>query len=424
MIDKTIIKSLIVEYQQSVSEKKVMRRNHTFDEHSNYVLVGIRRAGKSFLLYQDIQDKIQEGKITEKGFVYINFEDERLAGIELQDLNMLLVCYNEMYSLDKPWVYLDEIQNVEGWEKFARRLVDQGYRVMITGSNAKMLSGEIASRLGGRYISHEVYPFSFGEYLQYKGVEMKEGWQYDNRLQTKIRKMFDDYFLYGGFAENFDRQDKREWLNSLYQKILLGDVIARNAIRNVGVFRLIARKLADSVGQPMTQTRLQNIVRSMGENISLTVLRDYLEYMQEAYLTFGLSNWTSSLSERSKMSKRYFMDNGLLNVFYMSSKGKMLENMVAIDLYKRYHLLDEVGVYYYNKNIEVDFCVPQEGWAVQTTLDLNDMETYERETRALGRFLKANGEYKGIILSLDSEQEIEVEGRKVEVMPVWKWLLR
>ena len=137
MADRNIIKRLIIEYQSIAKAKQLLQRNHYFDEHSNYVLVGIRRAGKSFLLYQDIQQRIRNKTISSNEFVYINFEDERITNIQAQDLGLILDCYNELYPEKQPWVYLDEIQLIEGWEKFARRLADQGYRVMITGSNAK-----------------------------------------------------------------------------------------------------------------------------------------------------------------------------------------------------------------------------------------------------------------------------------------------
>ncbi|MCR5456298.1 MAG: AAA family ATPase, partial [Bacteroidales bacterium] len=129
MIDRIIIKRLIVEYQRIAKNKQLLPRNHYFDVHSNYVLVGIRRAGKSYLLFQDIQQRLKDKTFSNEGFVYMNFEDERLADVKAQELGCFLDCFNELYPGVQPWVYLDEIQLVEGWEKFARRLADQGYRV-------------------------------------------------------------------------------------------------------------------------------------------------------------------------------------------------------------------------------------------------------------------------------------------------------
>lgn len=424
MIDKAIIKRLIVEYQQIAKNKKLLQRKHQFDVHSNYVLVGIRRAGKSFLLFQDVQQKIRENVFSENDFIYLNFEDERLTNIQVQELDLILECFKELYPEKQPWLYLDEIQLVEGWDRFSRRIADQGYRVMITGSNAKMLSNEIAATLGGRYIPHEVFLFSFKEFLEYKNVKLTDNWQFDRKKTALIRNYFDEYFCYGGFAENFDREDKREWLNALYQKILLGDIIARNAVRTPRVFRLLARKIAESIQQPMSQTRLHNVVISTGENISLPVMKDYLDYMHDAFLIFSVPNLSSPLSERATTLKRYFADNGLLNLFFTSAEEKLLENIVAITLFQKYYSAEESQVFYYNKNIEIDFCIPKEKLAIQVALNMNDSVTYEREVSALEKFIAKNNLYKGIIITLDEERTIKTSsGNEFNVIPVWKWIL-
>ncbi len=424
MADKSIIKRLIVEYQQTAKSKQLLKRSHYFDEYSNYVLVGIRRAGKSFLLFQDIQQRIKNKTFSSNDFIYLNFEDERLSNIQAQELGLILDCYNEIHPEIQPWIYLDEIQLIDGWEKFARRIADQGYRVMITGSNAKMLSNEIATTLGGRYIPHEVFPFTFKEFLEYNKITLPDNWQYDRKISSVIRKKFDTYFAYGGFAENFKRDDKREWLNALYQKILLGDIIARNSIRTPRVFRLLARKIAESIEQPMSQTRLLHTIKSTGESISLPILKDYLEYMQDAFLTFEIPNLTSSLTERASTVKRYFADNGLLNVFFTSEEGKLLENLVAITLYQKFYSIEEPQVFYYNKNIEVDFCVPKGKLAVQVTLRMDNAATFDREVSALDKFIAVNPQYKGIIVTLDEERSIKSStGLDIDIIPIWKWVL-
>ena len=295
---------------------------------------------------------------------------------------------------------------------------------MITGSNAKMLGSEIATTLGGRYIPREVFPFTFKEFLEYNGVILKDNWQYDRDLSAVIRNLFNIYFYYGGFAENFDHEDKREWLNALYQKILLGDIIARNSVRAPRTFRLLARKIAESIQQPVSQARLHNIIKSTGESISLPVLKDYLDYMQDAFLVFPITNLASALTERTTTEKRYYADNGLLNVFFTSAEGKLLENIVAINLFQWYYSIEEPQIFYYNKNIEVDFCIPKKNLAIQVALDLSDVVTYEREVSALDKFIGANPQYKGIIVTLDEEQIITTDSNlKIEVEPVWKWIL-
>ena len=296
---------------------------------------------------------------------------------------------------------------------------------MITGSNAKMLSKEIASTLGGRYIPREIFPFSFKEYLAYHHVPIEKNWEYNQQTMALVAKSFNTYFYEGGIAESFEQPDKREYLNALYQKILIGDIVERNNIRNTRVFRFLAKKLADSVMQPSSQTRLQHLVKSTGDTISLPVLKDYLEYMQDAYLFFPIPNLASPITEQSTIQKRYVADNGILSLFLFQGETKLLENIVAIELNRRYrNTEEETLLYYYNRNIEIDFCVPTEKLAIQVAYNLNDDTTYEREVGGLLKFLKAFPEYKGCIITHDYEKKITIEDVEIEVIPVWKWLLQ
>lgn len=423
-MEKRIIKTVIVERQQEISHLQLVERPGLLERNASYVLVGIRRAGKSYRMYQDIQRQIREGHATIEDCLYINFEDERIASIEASELGLLLECYAELYGSRKPLIYLDEIQNIEGWEKFARRLADSKYRVLITGSNARMLSHDIATTLGGRYIMREVFPFTFAEYLAWHNVELTEIWEYDAEQKLRVTSLFNTYFQFGGFAETFALENKREWINSLYQKILLGDIVARNEIRNGAAIRLLARKLAESVMQPTTQSRLLHIVKSSGSNISRATLSDYLTYMDEAYLTFSIPNYTDSIPERSSSRKRYYYDNGLLNNFLFGGETKLLENMVAIDLIERYRKDEEDSVFFYSKGVEVDFYVPSDSLAVQVSYSVDDPMTRQREVRALKRLTAAFPIEKAVIVTRDEEQTISEEGLEIAVVPIWKWLLR
>lgn len=424
VMDKQVIKTVIGEKQQQISQMQLMQRAEVFDEHSCYVLIGIRRAGKSYTLYQDMQAKLTAGNAKVEDFLYINFEDERIASINAGELGILLDAYWEIYDQKHPFIYLDEIQNVVGWEKFARRLSEAKHHVMITGSNAKMLSGEITSTLGGSYIQRNIYPFSFAEYLNYYGVRLGKNWEFQPEKRLNVVRHFYEYFIHGGFAESFNKTDKREWLTSLYQKILMGDIVERNKIRNSRIFRLLARKLADSVMQPTTLKRLEHIIKSTGDSISPTVLKDYLDYMEDAYLIFSIPNLVSPLTEQQTIVKRYFADNGILSLFLLRGETKLLENIVAIHLNKQYrNTAEELRLFYYNKGVEVDFCIPETGMAIQVSYSIDDPNTYEREVGGLIKFLKVFKQYKGIIITWDTERQITVDGITVEVAPVWKWLL-
>ncbi len=418
-MEKRIIKIIISEKQQEIATTELVERPIFLEEVCNYVFVGLRRAGKSYLMFQHIQSMIKSGKATIEDILYINFEDERISSIQMEELNLLLESYRELYENKRPLIYLDEIQNIEGWEHFARRLADSKYRVYITGSNAKMLSRDIATTLGGRFIIKEVYPFSFSEYLTYKGVKLSKNWEYSDERIT-VAKLFDDYFHFGGFPETFDLRDKRSWINSLYLKILLGDIISRNEIRNADAIRLLAKKMAESVMQPIALSRLQHIVSSAGAKVSRNTIADYIGYMKDAYLVFGISNFTDSLSDREISQKRYFCDNGLLNVFLADPETKLLENIVALALMKRY---GNEELSYYNKNVEVDFYLPSQKMAVQASLSISDSSTFERETKALVKIANSFDVEKFIIVTYDNERTVEIAGILIDVVPVWKWLL-
>jgi len=379
-------------------------------------VVGIRRAGKSYLLYQRIQQLLTQGVKWDE-LLYINFEDERLANMTADDLNLLLEIHWEMYG-KKPVLFLDEIQNIAGWEKFARRLADSKYQVFVTGSNAKMLSREMYTTLGGRFMAKEVFPFSFREYLTFHKVVLGRNWQSD-KTRTQVVKLFKEYLYYGGFAETFTLKDKRSWLNALYQKVLLGDVISRNDIRNESAIRILVKKLAESVMQPMSLARIRNVIASAGTTLSHNTLVDYLQCLSDAYLVFGISNFSDKLSDKETFKKRYFFDNGLLNNFLFDPETKLLENLVAINLKQQYGS----DVYFYNKNIEVDFFVPTAHRAIQVSYSIADAATKQREVRALLKLAEVYEVQQLEIITYDEEITIEENGVVIRVLPVWKWLL-
>ena len=422
IMDKRLLKTIIVERQREIAETNLFERAISFERNANYVIVGIRRAGKSYQMFQDIKSRVGTGEISIDDCLYINFEDERIASMRASELHLLLECYAELFGGKRPLVYLDEIQNIEGWEKFVRRLADSKYRVMVTGSNAKMLSREIATTLGGRFIIREA--FSFREYLGWKGISAGSNWEYDKAECLDVFKACETYLHFGGFAETFGIVNKREWINSLYQKIILGDIIARNNIRNGNAIRLMTKKLAESVMQPMSQTRLLNVIKLSGNVVGRNTVAEYLSYMEEAYLLFSLANFTDSFTERSVNRKRYFFDNGLLNNFLTGDEPKLLENVVAVDLIKRYRQSEGDSVFFYNKGVEVDFFVPDEKLAVQVAYSINDPVAKEREVRALKKLSDTFDVRKNVIVTMDEEANIVQDSIEINVIPVWKWLLR
>ncbi len=417
-MDKNVIKQIILAQQEFVGKVKLIGRDIPLEDNANYVLVGIRRAGKSYMLYQKIQHLVAQGHSMEE-ILFVNFEDERITDIRKEELHLIIEAYREMFS-HQPIVFLDEIQNVEGWEHFARRLADEKYRVFITGSNAHMLSREISSTLGGRYLTKEIFPFSFKEYLDYHEVQLTKFWEL-SPVKADVIRLLSDYFYYGGLSEVFNIQDKKSWLQSLYQKILFSDIVLRKGVRNERSLRLLVRKLADSVMQPTAVKRLQNILQGDGTKIARETVGNYLDYLHESYLTFSISGFTDAISERETIKKHYFYDNGILNLFLFQPETKLLENIVALHLYKKYG--DDL--FYYNKNVEVDFCVPKEGLLVQASYRITDDATRERETSALLKVAKYLNATRCLIVTYDQEETIPTaEGYPdIELIPVYKFLL-
>lgn len=417
-MDKNVIKQIILNQQDFIGRIKLQSRNVCFEENANYVLVGIRRAGKSYMLYQHIQHLVANGHSIEE-MLFINFEDERISDIRKEDLYLILEAYRELFAF-QPIIFLDEIQNVEGWEHFARRLADEKYRVFITGSNAHMLSREISSTLGGRYLTKEIRPFSFSEYLEYHNIHLLQHWEL-SPIRADVVRLFSDYFYYGGLSEVFDIQDKKSWLQSLYQKILYSDIVMRKGVRNERSLRLLIRKLADSVMQPTAIKRLQDILQGDGTKITRDTIGSYLDYLHESYLTFGISSFTDSVSQRESVKKRYFYDNGILNLFLFLPETKLLENLVAIKLYNKYG--DDL--YYYNKNVEVDFCVPNDGLLIQASYRIIDEATRNREIGALQKLSKFIKPQRCIIVTYDQEEIIQSNDLdvQIEVIPAYKFML-
>lgn len=417
MIDKNIIKLIITENQQFISKIKLFKREYSFEENLNYVLVGLRRAGKSYLLYERMQQLMKNGH-SEEEFLYFNFEDDRLINIQVSDLNTILTSYQEMFD-HKPFIFLDEIQIVDGWEKFARRLADQNYHVYITGSNAKMLSSEIATTLGGRFQIKEVFPLSFREMLRSKGIDVDDkNFEYKNA--TSINKYLEEYFRFGGLPEVGNVQDKRSWLNGLYGKIFFGDLLTRYSVRNDKALKFIVQKLAESIKQPISYSRIVKLVSSIGTKISTDTVIDYLGYMNESWLLIPMSNYASKFVEKASNKKYYFVDNGILNLFLTDPNTSLLENMVAINLYKKFG--DDVA--FFNSNIEVDFYVPSQKLAVQVSFSLKDEDTKKREVRALDKISSLVDVEDRYIITMYEEEIIEKNGYTINVLPLWKWLLK
>lgn len=421
MIEKETIKEILLENRKEIESQQVVHRNIEKEDFANYVLIGVRRAGKSFMLYQQIQDNLKKG-ITWDSMLYINFEDERLIGMTAQELNLILEVHG-MMSAQRPILFLDEIQNIEGWDKFARRLADNKYRVYITGSNAKMLSSDVATTLGGRYITKHILPYSFSEYLSANNIPYDDMNIATTSGRADVQRYFAEYFRFGGFPEGAQLASKRDYLNSVYQKIYIGDIATRNKIDNLFSLRILFRKMAESVKQPTSFTRLSNIIASTGAKLGKATIINYIEYSKDAFLIYPIKNIADNLTNRETNPKYYFVDNGIISILALDIDTSLLENMVAMELIRRYGI-DE-RVFFYNRNIEVDFYIPDAALAIQVSYNPHKTdETWKRESTALIKLTKVLDCQRLLILSYDTEETVEANGKTIEVMPVWKWLIQ
>ena len=414
-----ILKTVIYDQHEIIKNFQIVNREYEFDINANYVLIGLRRAGKSTLLYKIVQDLIANGTDWNQ-IIYINFEDERLSEFSVNDFNDILSVQAEM-SDKKGWFFLDEIQNIDGWEKFARRLSDSKEHAFITGSNAKMLSAEIENRLGGRYLTKYVTPYNFREYLTARKIDFSDKAILATKESGKIKREMETYFYFGGFPENLEYKNKREYVSSIYQKILLGDIATRHGIRNNTGLRLLIKKIAESVKDEVSYSKLHNILKTIGVSISKDIVIDYVGYAQQSFLIFAIRNYFSKFVDKETTPKYYFNDNGLLNLFLNKEEAKLLENLVAINLWNKY----KDNVYYLKgQNLDADFFVEKTGAVIQVAYSAKNISN-NRETKTLVEAAKTLKEAKKfIIITYEEENELTVDGVKIEIIPIWKWLIR
>jgi len=433
MINKAVLKQILASNQKDIEQYQIVSRELPSDEFERRVFIGVRRAGKSFMLYQKMQQMLAEGHGWED-MLYLNFEDDRLADFKSEDFELILECHAEMYD-KRPMLFLDEVQNIDGWEKFARRLADAKYKVWITGSNAKMLSSEIMTTLGGRYLPTEVYPYSFQEFLKIKEVPYDENSLLATESRAKMLRSWKEYFEWGGLPESVSLSVKRDYLTSTLQKIYLGDIVNRNKISNANLLRLLLKKIAESVKQPISYNRLSNVLSSVSGKITMPTVSKYIEHCEAAWLLLRLRNISAAFADKESLCKYYFIDNGVLHLFLLDSDTALLENLTALTLFRKYgHDKDNERIFFYNdrwaegrlqgKKLEVDFYIPEEKLAIQASYSLTGSEsTYDREVDALKKIPNALECNRRIILTYDEFDTITDDFGTIEVMPLWKWIL-
>lgn len=419
MYMKDLLKQIILEQQEILHapNKRYVQR-YIADEwlQTSEILIisGIRRCGKSVLMQQ------MRDRLVEKDF-FFNFDDERLANFKLDDFQKLQECFVELFG-EQHTYYFDEIQNIAGWERFVRRLYNAGNKIIITGSNARMLSRELGTHLTGRYIQVEIYPFSFQEYLAMNEIPVNAKTLYTTTGRATMVKSFVKYMECGGFPK-FLQDGSVSYLTSLYESIIYRDILTRNGLTNEKEMLELMFYLASNATKRVTYSSLGKVVGIQHPD----TIKNYLEYIQQTYLISQLFRYDPSVKKQMMSPKKiYFVDNAIIKRIGFNAtenNGVFLENLVFIELKRR-----GWDVYYYADKKECDFIV-RKGLhisdAYQVTLKMDSPQTREREIAGVREAMQAYSLSKGYILTFEGKETINFDdGTIVEVIPVWEWILQ
>ncbi len=417
MITKDVLRQIATQQKQEIQRRDNWVKRDILSEISKWmddsriiVLTGVRRCGKSTILKQIIGN--------EADYCYVNFENERFVEFKAQDFEQLNEVLLEVYGNPKIY-FFDEIQNIEKFELFVRRLQDQGKKIVITGSNASLLSSELGTRLTGRYKPFEVYPFSFSEFLAFKNISLEKGWFYATGKKVEIKKLFDEYMVFGGFPEYLKNKDT-EYIRTIYENILYRDIVARYSIKRQKILKELVAMLVTNISSLFTYNSLKE---SLKLSNSITV-KEYISYLNNSYLFFELNRFDYSAKKQLNSPKKiYAIDpalHQLMGLSFSENKGRVLENLVFLELKRR-----KKEIYYFAKTGECDFIVKERGRiteAIQACYSL-EQPNREREINGLLEAMESLKLDKGLILTHEQEEEIKTGEKTIKVVPVWRWLL-
>lgn len=382
------------------------------------VVIGVRRSGKSTLCHKVLlEHNVKYG--------YANFDDDRLANLQVEDLNTVLSCIYQIYGTDIKYIFLDEIQDVDGWHLFVNRLLRTNLHVIVTGSNAKLLSGELATHLTGRYNEIRLFPFSFREYCDFHHIETNG---LTTKIEAGIKRAFMEYVTDGGFPELQNIRNKRGYVQSLLEAIVSKDIQQRFRIRNVDTLRKIANHLINNVCQ---EINYGNIAETMG--VTDQTVKKYVDFLRQAFLVQILNKHSFKSKERIRNAKAYIVDPGLQNnrdnSFAAENIGWRLENVIYIELLRRC-TNDFLDIYYYKespRSKEVDFVVCNQDKAVeliQVAYDIDNQKTFYRETSSL---VKASAKLHCdnlTLIAFTQTRDEEIDGKCIKILSATDWLLK
>lgn len=377
------------------------------------VITGLRRVGKSTLLAQIAR------KYFKNGYYFVNFEDERLSNFRMEDFELLHEVLISLFGEKKIFLF-DEIQNVPGWERFVRRLHDQGYKFILTGSNASLLSQEFGTRLTGRYERIELFPFSFREFLNFRNIDIPELKVLTTKQKGRFIKAAKDYILFGGIPDAI-KYPELSIHETLYNDVLYRDIASRYRLENVKSLKDLAFYLVCNVSTLVSYNNLKELLK-LG---SVNTVKSYVDYLENSWLFFVVNKYAYSVKEQQIAAKKvYGIDTGLVGSVgfsFSENLGKLMENVVFLQLRRK-----GKEIYYYKtkKDFEVDFFLPKEKSFIQVSQHFNSPEVREREIRALQVANDEKGSLGAFsVITESNEQEIKLGNTRVDVVPFYKWLL-
>jgi uncharacterized protein len=429
MINKDIIKQIIRQFHESTLPETISR-NLELPVGSGKVisLIGARRCGKTYLLFDTIKKLTAQG-IPVENILFLNFEDERLS-FQMHELDLIIQAWHELHNgsaSDKHYFFFDEIQNINGWEKFVRRLYDtETLNIFISGSNSAFLATDIATSMRGRTLNFEVFPFSFDEYLRYKAIDID---YYSPAIRSVIINEFDKYIRYGSFPETIGKNtfQYNETLRAYYYVMLYKDLIERYNINSASVLKHFIEKLVDNLTKGFSLNKVYNTLRSMGLALDKNLIYNLIIYIENIYLAFKIERYDYSLASRKRSDKKvYFIDNGLARIIthqFSTDIGKLLENAVFIYLRQKLGSLYENNIFYFKENTECDFIVfdrDRPTHCIQVCYDISDTDTRKREIKGLIGALHYFKLDKGYIITAEHEEEFEMDGKQIYIRPAYK----
>jgi len=430
---RDVIKSLIIMKQREIPFA-MFDREYALPVNSKSIVtvVGVRRCGKSSRMQLTINALVEKG-ISPETILWVGFDDERLAGMKASDLDEVLEAYRELYpaqDLKDVFMFFDEIQLIDHWELFVIRVFKSYCKnIFVSGSNAKMLSQEIATTLRGWSIEEETYPLSFMEYCQFTGTKTHHLTEQET---THLRLKWDEYCMESAFpeivlTESKSLRDKK--LQGYFDAMLFRDLVERHNISNTGVLRYFIKRLMNNITKPTSINAIYNDIKSQGLKISKDNLYLWADYVCECFMFMRISKYTPSLvEEQQSLRKYYFIDNGLRQSVLLpqsDDNGKLLENAVLLHLYRRRQPFDKIT--YFSGTKECDFVVQQEQQVkalYQVCWEMQDTFTMQREIDGIIEASKVTKCDNLFIITHDNEDIIIQDGKTIHIIPAWKWMMK